>query len=157
MLFGATFVGPIGHYHFVFLEKSARFFFTSQTALKNAWIYKLFMAQFVYWSWLNNGSYITFMSLLNGKSLTAAKEEFCSRIMDIQKKNWIFWLPAASICFKCVPVPLQLTYTLGMNVFWSSFLSWYNNSLGHCNTIPAVEDVKTYYVASEMTQLTRLT
>ena len=123
VVFGAGFVGPLGHYHFLFLDRTAALLGMTS----GAWIYKLFMAQFVYWSWGLNGSYLGFMALCNGKDANGARQEVCDKIMGVQQRNWVFWLPVASICFKAVPVPLQLTYTLSMNVVWQTFLSWFNN------------------------------
>jgi len=126
--FGTCFIGPFGHYHFQLLEKTSRMIWTCPVAhASQAWMYKVAMAQFVYWSWFQNMSYLTFMSLCDGKNVEEAKEVMQNKIMGVQKMNWVFWIPVASVCFKCIPVPLQLTYTLSMNMLWSSFLSWYNN------------------------------
>jgi len=102
-------------------------FRTPAAYANQAWIYKVAMAQFVYWSWGQNGAYLGFMALCDGKDMEGAKYEVESKIMSIQQRNWVFWIPVASICFKCISLPMQLTYTLSMNLMWSSFLSWSNN------------------------------
>jgi len=126
MAFGLVFIGPLGHYHFKFLDVTGSYLFPGALA-SYSWVYKVFMAQAVYWSWFQNSSYLGFMAMSSGKSTAEAQEEITGKIMEIQKKNWVYWIPVASVCFACIPLQLQLTYTLSMNLIWSTFLSWHNN------------------------------
>jgi protein Mpv17 len=122
-LFGFALHAPTSHVHFNFLE-----WMTNRAGLRglSVPIFKAFMEQFVYWSWISNSMYHGAMGAMQGMSV----RQCCDRIADVlwetQKAQWAFWIPVQLLNFRFVPVRHQLNVVLLTSIVWTALLSaWY--------------------------------
>lgn len=143
VVFGFAIHAPTSHLHFNFLEwMTVRAGVTGGVRVP---IFKAFMEQFVYWSWISNSMYHGAMGAMQGLNLT----QICHRISDVlwetQKAQWVFWIPVQLLNFRFVPVRHQLNVVLLVSIAWTALLSaWYppekNNTRGSCNPSQQAED-----------------
>lgn len=109
--------------HFNFLE-----WLTIRTGVtgNNIPLFKAFMEQFVYWSWISNSMYHGAMGALQGQSTDQIYHRIADNLWETQKAQWIFWIPVQLINFKFVPVRHQLNVVLVVSILWTALLSaWY--------------------------------
>lgn len=116
-----VFISPTVHFNF--LE-----WLTIRTGVTGNHIplFKAFMEQFVYWSWISNSMYHGAMGALQGQSLDQIYHRIADNLWETQKAQWIFWIPVQLINFKFVPVRHQLNVVLVVSILWTALLSaWY--------------------------------
>lgn len=129
-IFGTTFYGPAATFHFLkILPRASSMVVHSlspKTTRQRFWVEsftKVFLAQFVYWSWSLNAGFITAHSINKHSGFGHIREDLEEKLMFIQRRNWMFWVPTAIICFTCIPVPHQFVYTSTMMIVWSCILT----------------------------------
>lgn len=69
---------------------------------------KMFIEQFVYWSYLSNAYYHAVLGGLQGWSLEQISRRVDDTLWDTLKAQWAFWIPAQLVNFKYVPVRHQV-------------------------------------------------
>merc|ERR1711982_58459 len=121
VFFGFAIHAPTAHVHYNFLES-----LTVRLGIQGLYIpiFKAFMEQFVYWSWLSNGLYHGVMGAMQGMSLYQIYNRLGDVIWDTQKAQWCFWIPVQLVNFRYVPVRHQLNVVLLTSVVWTAFLSF---------------------------------
>lgn len=121
VIFGFAIHAPTAHVHYNFLES-----LTVRLGIEGLYIpiFKAFMEQFVYWSWLSNGLYHGAMGAMQGMSLDQIYNRLIDVIWDTQKAQWVFWIPVQLVNFRYVPVRHQLNVVLLTSVVWTAFLSF---------------------------------
>ena len=85
--------------------------------------YKMFIEQFVYWSYFTNAYYHAVLGALQGFSVQRVYDRVADTLWDTLKAQWAFWIPAQLINFRFVPVRHQLNFVLVVSLFWTTFLS----------------------------------
>jgi len=123
VFFGFAIHAPLAHVHYNFLET-----LTVRTGITGLSIpvFKAFMEQFVYWSWLSNSIYHGAMSLMQGQNLNQAYDRIADVLWETQKSQWVFWIPVQLVNFRFVPVRHQLNVVLVTSIVWTALLSaWY--------------------------------
>lgn len=125
-VFGFVFNGIVGHLHYQFLDTLVckRF----KTPVKMVPWVKVFIEQFVYWSWVSNGAYLYGMARLEGEHHHAGVDRVRNKIMDLQFGQWAFWIPVQWVNFKVVPVHWQLNYVLFFSIAWTTYLSLFTSA-----------------------------
>lgn len=121
--FGFILHAPTSHLHFNFLE-----WMTVKTGVKGLAIpvFKAFMEQFVYWSWISNSMYHAAMGYMQGQNTTQVVQRINDVLWETQKAQWVFWIPVQLLNFQFVPVRHQLNVVLITSVVWTALLSaWY--------------------------------
>eukprot|EP00559_Dactyliosolen_fragilissimus_P002770 CAMPEP_0184856402 /NCGR_PEP_ID=MMETSP0580-20130426/1589_1 /TAXON_ID=1118495 /ORGANISM="Dactyliosolen fragilissimus" /LENGTH=203 /DNA_ID=CAMNT_0027351417 /DNA_START=466 /DNA_END=1077 /DNA_ORIENTATION=+ len=123
VFFGFAIHAPTSHLHFNFLEwMTVRAGFTG---IKIP-IFKAFMEQFVYWSWISNSMYHGAMGAMQGMNSSEIYSRIENVLWDTQKAQWVFWIPVQLLNFQFVPVRHQLNVVLLTSVVWTALLSaWY--------------------------------
>lgn len=123
MIFGFGLHAPLSHAHFNFLEwMTVKGGFTGLSIP----VFKAFMEQFVYWSWVSNALYHGAMGTMQGKTPQQVYDRLCDVLWDTQKAQWAFWIPVQLLNFQFVPVRHQLNVVLMTSVVWTALLSaWY--------------------------------
>jgi len=123
MFFGFAIHAPLSHVHFNFLEwMTIRGGFTGLSIP----VFKAFMEQFVYWSWLSNSLYHGAMGFMTGLTPTQIMNRINDVLWETQKAQWVFWIPVQLLNFRFVPVRHQLNVVLMTSVVWTALLSaWY--------------------------------
>jgi len=122
-LYGFAIHAPASHLHFNFLE-----WMTVRANVSGLGIpvFKAFMEQFVYWSWLSNAMYHGAMGAMQGQSSNQIEQHLRDVLWETQKAQWIFWIPIQLLNFRFVPVRHQLNVVLLTSVVWTALLSaWY--------------------------------
>lgn len=127
VFFGCVIHAPTAHLHYNFLETLTTRVGLSTGGLQIP-IFKAFMEQFVYWSWISNSMYHGAMGIMQGSTTTP--QQVYDRISDVlwetQKAQWAFWIPVQLLNFKFVPVRHQLNVVLLTSIVWTALLSaWY--------------------------------
>lgn len=123
VLFGFAIHAPTSHVHFNFLE-----WMTQRAQLQGLQIplFKAFMEQFVYWSWISNSMYHAAMGAMQGYSLPQITQRIEDVLWETQKAQWAFWIPIQLVNFTYTPVRHQLNVVLVTSVVWTALLSaWY--------------------------------
>lgn len=123
MTFGFVIHAPTSHVHFNLLE-----YLTIKSGLTGLKIpvFKAFMEQFVYWSWISNTMYHGTMGAMQGLTLDQIYKRVEDVLWDTQKAQWVFWIPVQLLNFRFVPVRHQLNVVLLTSVVWTALLSaWY--------------------------------
>lgn len=122
-IFGFCLHAPTSHVHFNFLE-----YLTQKAGVQGLGIpvFKAFMEQFVYWSWISNSMYHAAMGAMQGMT----GEQIYQRIKDVlwetQVAQWVFWIPVQLVNFRYTPVRHQLNVVLVTSIVWTALLSaWY--------------------------------
>jgi protein Mpv17 len=130
--FGCAIHAPTSHLHFNFLEYlTVR---ANVTGLKIP-VFKAFMEQFVYWSWISNSMYHGAMGAMQGQSPTQIYERIEAVLWETQKAQWVFWIPIQLLNFRFVPVRHQLNVVLLTSIVWTALLSaWYPPEPERMNT-----------------------
>ena len=82
--------------------------------------YKMFIEQFVYWSYFTNAYYHAVLGALRRRGPARLRSRL---LWDTLKAQWAFWIPAQLINFRFVPVRHQLNFVLVVSLFWTTFLS----------------------------------
>lgn len=119
--FGGLFYPGIAHLHYNFLERLVVVRWGVQTAYVP--FTKMFIEQFVYWSYFSNAYYHAVLGALQGMSVAQVHHRVRSTLWDTLKAQWAFWIPAQLINFKYVPVRHQLNFVLVVSLAWTTFLS----------------------------------
>ena len=119
--FGGLFYPIPAHIHYNFLEKLVVVRWA--TPVSRVPFVKMFIEQFVYWSYLSNAYYHAVLGGLQGMSFTQISDRVTSTLWDTLKAQWAFWIPAQLINFKYMPVRHQLNFVLVVSLFWTTFLS----------------------------------
>lgn len=111
----------IAHLHYNFLE----YLVVVKWAVPAARVpfVKMFIEQFVYWSYFSNAYYHTVLGALQGFTPQQCYERVVGTLWDTLKAQWIFWIPAQLVNFKYVPVRHQLNFVLVVSLAWTTFLS----------------------------------
>lgn len=121
--FGFAVHAPASHVHFNFLE-----WMTVKSGLMGLSIpvFKAFMEQFVYWSWISNSMYHGCMELMQGHTIPQAVTKIEGVLWETQKAQWVFWIPIQLLNFRFIPVRHQLNVVLLTSIVWTALLSaWY--------------------------------
>ena len=124
VLFGFGIHAPLSHVHYNFLEAiTVRGGFSGLQIP----VFKAFMEQFVYWSWISNSIYHGAMAAMQG---VTSPFQIYDRIADVlwetQTAQWVFWIPVQLVNFRYVPVRHQLNVVLLTSIAWTALLSaWY--------------------------------
>lgn len=73
------------------------------------------------------GSLLVVLSILDGNSMEATKENIKRMYMDIIITNWTVW-PAVQICnFSIVPLHHQVLVVQTFALLWNTYLAWKTN------------------------------
>lgn len=123
VFYGFAIHAPCSHVHYNFLEwMSVRLGYTGVTMT----VFKTFMEQFVYWSWISNALYHGSMGALQGQNVDQVYHRIADNLWETQKAQWVFWIPVQLLNFRFVPVRHQLNVVLITSIAWSALLSmWY--------------------------------
>jgi protein Mpv17 len=121
--FGLAIHAPLSHMHYNFLEyMTVQMKFTGYSIP----IFKAFMEQFVYWSWISNSIYFAAMGAMQGMDLSQIYQRIYDVLWETQVAQWAFWIPIQLINFQYTPVRHQLNVVLLTSVVWTALLSmWY--------------------------------
>jgi len=119
--YGGIFYPYIAHLHYNFLEKLVVVRWATPT-VRVPWA-KMFIEQFVYWSYFTNAYYHAVLGALQGMSVSQVYHRVESTLWDTLKAQWAFWIPAQLVNFRFVPVRHQLNFVLVVSVLWTTFLS----------------------------------
>lgn len=121
VFFGFVVHAPIAHLHYNFLES-----LTVRLGIQGLYIpvFKAFMEQFVYWSWLSNTLYHGTIGALQGMNMQQVYDRLVDVLWETQKAQWAFWIPVQLLNFRYVPVRHQLNVVLVTSVVWAAFLSF---------------------------------
>lgn len=122
-LFGCVIHAPMSHVHYNFLE-----YITVQLKFTGYYIpiFKAFMEQFVYWSWISNSIYFAAMGAMQGMNLSQIYQRIYDVLWETQVAQWTFWIPIQLINFQYTPVRHQLNVVLLTSIVWTALLSmWY--------------------------------
>ena len=123
VFFGFALHAPLSHVHYNFLES-----LTVRMGIQGLKVpvFKAFMEQFVYWSWISNALYHGAMGAMQGKSMGEVYKKLEDVLWETQKAQWVFWIPVQLLNFQFVPVRHQLNVVLVTSVVWTALLSaWY--------------------------------
>jgi protein Mpv17 len=123
VFYGFAIHAPCSHLHYNFLEwMSVKLGYTGISMT----VFKTFMEQFVYWSWLSNALYHGSMGALQGQNMDQVYHRIADNLWETQKAQWVFWIPVQLLNFRFVPVRHQLNVVLITSIAWSALLSmWY--------------------------------
>uniref|UniRef100_A0A7S4FC16 Peroxisomal membrane protein MPV17 n=1 Tax=Chrysotila carterae TaxID=13221 RepID=A0A7S4FC16_CHRCT len=121
VLFGGVFYPGLAHLHYNFLEHLVVVRWA--VPISRVPFAKMFIEQFVYWSYFSNAYYHTVLGALQGFSPQQCYDRVASTLWDTLKAQWMFWIPAQLINFSYVPVRHQLNFVLVVSLFWTTFLS----------------------------------
>ena len=121
VIFGGVFYPGIAHLHYNFLEHLVVVRWATAKSMV-PW-YKMFIEQFVYWSYFTNAYYHAVLGALQGFSVQRVYDRVADTLWDTLKAQWAFWIPAQLINFRFVPVRHQLNFVLVVSLFWTTFLS----------------------------------
>ena len=122
-LFGCIIHAPMSHVHYNFLE-----YITVHLKFTGYYIpiFKAFMEQFVYWSWISNSIYFAAMGAMQGMNLSQIYQRIYDVLWETQVAQWTFWIPIQLINFQYTPVRHQLNVVLLTSIVWTALLSmWY--------------------------------
>ena len=105
--YGGLFYPLPAHLHYNFLERLV----VVRWATPHARVpfLKMFIEQFVYWSYLSNAYYHAVLGALQGMSVSQVSDRVTSTLWDTLKAQWAFWIPAQLINFKYTPVRHQVS------------------------------------------------
>ena len=124
IVFGFALHAPTAHVHYNFLE-----WMTVRVGIRGGVhvpLFKAFMEQFVYWSWLSNSMYHGAMGAMQGHTPSQIYQRIADVLWETQKAQWIFWIPVQLLNFRFVPVRHQLNVVLVTSIVWTALLSaWY--------------------------------
>lgn len=122
--FGVVVSGPANHYHLNFLEwLSTKVMKLPRSGMRMP-LFKMFVEQFVYFSYFMCGAYHVWMTYLHGGNLSDAKATLEKVFWPTVYANWMFWPAVQLVNFKLVPVPWQLNFVLAASVLWAMYLSY---------------------------------
>jgi len=121
VLFGGVFYPGIAHVHYNFLEHLVVVRWAVPTS--RVPFVKMFIEQFVYWSYFSNAYYHTVLGALQGYTMQQCFNRVRDTLWETLKAQWAFWIPAQLINFKYVPVRHQLNFVLVVSLAWTTFLS----------------------------------
>ena len=124
VFFGFAIHAPTAHVHYNFLETLTIRLNISKENSMYVPVFKAFMEQFVYWSWLSNTLYHGAMGAMQGMSMQEIYQRICDVLWETQKAQWVFWIPVQIVNFRYVPVRHQLNVVLITSVIWTAFLSF---------------------------------
>ena len=101
--FGFAIHAPGSHLHFNFLE-----WLTHRAGVTGLGVpvFKAFMEQFVYWSWISNSAYHGAMGAMQGQDLSQIYQRIADVLWETQKAQWIFWIPIQLLNFQFVSLLL---------------------------------------------------
>jgi len=119
--FGGIFYPLPAHIHYNFLERLVVVRW-AVTQARVPWV-KMFIEQFVYWSYFSNAYYHAVLGALQGMNVRQVCDRVSSTLWDTLKAQWAFWIPAQLVNFKYVPVRHQLNFVLVVSLAWTTFLS----------------------------------
>eukprot|EP01130_Rhizamoeba_saxonica_P000174 TRINITY_DN10171_c0_g1_i1.p1 TRINITY_DN10171_c0_g1~~TRINITY_DN10171_c0_g1_i1.p1 ORF type:complete len:200 (-),score=36.00 TRINITY_DN10171_c0_g1_i1:60-617(-) len=114
--FGFSVYGPGLHFWYKGLEKVV----PGVTVAKV--IQKIVLDQTIF-APLYLGSFITVMSLLEGKGIDYIVSKQKSELFPTLKANWGVWIPANIVNFALVPINLRVLFVSCVSVAWYSILS----------------------------------
>jgi hypothetical protein len=123
VLFGFAIHAPASHGHFNLLE-----YMTNKLKLTGLSIpiFKTIMEQFIYWSWISNSMYHSYMGIMDGLSPSEIYSKLEAVLWDTQKAQWMFWIPIQLLNFQFIPIRHQLNVVLVTSIVWTALLSmWY--------------------------------
>jgi protein Mpv17 len=123
VFFGFALHALTAHVHYNFLE-----WMTVRAGITGLYIpvFKAFMEQFVYWSWVSNTLYHGAMGAMQGLTLDQIYKRIEDLLWETQKAQWVFWIPIQLLNFQFVPVRHQLNVVLLTSIVWTALLSaWY--------------------------------
>jgi protein Mpv17 len=141
VFYGFAIHAPCSHVHYNFLEwMSVRLGYTGVTMT----VFKTFMEQFVYWSWISNALYHGSMGALQGQNVDQVYHRIADNLWETQKAQWVFWIPVQLLNFRFVPVRHQLNVVLITSIAWSALLSmWYPPEPIHATSDKALTSTAT--------------
>ena len=121
VFYGFAIHAPCSHLHYNFLEwMTVKGGFTGLQIP----IFKAFMEQFVYWSWVSNALYHGAMGAMQNMTFQQIYDRIADVLWETQKAQWVFWIPVQLLNFRFVPVRHQLNVVLITSVAWTAFLSF---------------------------------
>ena len=120
-VYGGLFYAIPAHLHYNFLQWAV----VTKAAVRSARVpyVKMFVEQFVYWSYATTIYYHAVLGGMQGMSVDQIKERISSTFLDTLLAQWAFWCPAQLTNFMYVPVRHQMNYVLVVSLFWTTFLS----------------------------------
>jgi protein Mpv17 len=123
VFYGFAIHAPCSHLHYNFLEwMTVKGGFTGLGIP----VFKAFMEQFVYWSWVSNALYHGAMGAMQNMTFQQIYDRIADVLWETQKAQWVFWIPVQLLNFRFVPVRHQLNVVLITSVAWTALLSvWY--------------------------------
>ena len=90
--FGGVFYPAVAHWHYNFLEWLVVVKWA--TPASRIPFLKMFIEQFVYWSYFSNAYYHAVLGALQGMSVAQVQLRVTSTLWDTLKAQWAFWIPA---------------------------------------------------------------
>ena len=88
--FGCFLHAPASHAHFNLLEWMTHKVGVTGLSIP---VFKAFMEQFVYWSWISNSMYHGAMGAMQGMSADQVVHRIQDELWDTQLAQWKFWIP----------------------------------------------------------------
>jgi len=85
-------------------------------------VYKILMDQTIY-LFVKCSIYIAAVGLLNGESLTQAKENVSSRIKTVMLTAWKFWPFAHCITYGLIPPQHRILWVNSVDLVWNAILA----------------------------------
>ncbi|ENN72913.1 protein Mpv17 [Dendroctonus ponderosae] len=120
-LLGTVFVGPtLSLWYKVLARKIGTEMSTAVTLKKVALDQLVFAPSFLI-------LFLTNLNLINGRSLSEAKEDVSSNYLDIMVANYKLWPAVQLFNFYCVPLNYQVLLAQSVAVVWNTYLSWKTN------------------------------
>lgn len=113
---GALVTAPVIHNWYNFLARRL-----PRTDLPSV-LRRLALDQFVATPFLIVGFFGLFMAL-DGQGPDAIRGKVAQDFWPTLRSNWMVWIPANLVNFRCVPVNLQVLYSNCVGLFWNIYLS----------------------------------
>ncbi|OEU10935.1 hypothetical protein FRACYDRAFT_163053, partial [Fragilariopsis cylindrus CCMP1102] len=120
VLFGFAIHAPASHGHFNLLEYMTKKLKLTGLSIP---IFKTIMEQFIYWSWISNSMYHSYMGIMDGLSPSEIYSKLEAVLWDTQKAQWMFWIPIQLLNFQFIPIRHQLNVVLVTSIVWTALLS----------------------------------
>ena len=119
LLYGGVFYPYPARMHYLFLEHIVvkRW----ETPSQYVPFVKMFIEQFVYWSYLSNAYYHGVLGALQGLSLLGIIYRIKETLWETLTAQWSFWIPAQLVNFRYVPVRHQVSACARARSFVSMF------------------------------------
>ncbi|BEJ14755.1 hypothetical protein CspHIS471_0405220 [Cutaneotrichosporon sp. HIS471] len=83
-------------------------------------------------------TFLTFIGLLEGKSVPEIKTKFDDVYMMALKANWSVWPAFQAVNFSLIPLPYRLPAQQGAGILWTVFLSMVNAQQDHKAEVEAM-------------------